>query len=62
MITDKRKVVKCSFYVPVDYLNNIYADGVRQAIIDLFGAFNIYYLETKETTLEEENVRQTMGN
>lgn len=54
MITSKEKVVKVSFFVPVNYEKNIYADGVRRMICDLFGAFNVYELKIKETTMEEE--------
>jgi hypothetical protein len=57
MITSKEKVVKASFYIPVNYDKNICKDGVRNALIDLFGAFNLYELETKEITLEEQNAK-----
>lgn len=58
MITDKDKVVKVSFYVPVNYDQNIYADGVRRMICNMFGSFNVYELQTKETTLEAEYAKQ----
>lgn len=54
MITSKEKVVKVSFFVPVNYEKNIYADGVRRMICDLFGAFNVYELQVKETTMEKD--------
>lgn len=58
MITDKDKVVKVSFYVPVNYDKNIYKDGVHRMICDLFGSFNVYELKIKETTLEAEYAKR----
>lgn len=49
MISGNDKVIKISFYIPA--APNVDIDDVRQGVLESYGAFNVYCLKVKETTL-----------
>lgn len=53
MITSKDRVIKVSFYyAPTDDIFD--ADDMRNALYDFLDSNRLYFLETKNTTLEHE--------
>lgn len=52
MISGNDKVIKISFYIPA--APNVDIDDVRQGVLESYGAFNVYCLKVKETTLNQE--------
>lgn len=52
MISGDDKVIKISFYIPAG--PDIDIADVRQEVLESYGAFNVYCLKVKETTLNQE--------
>lgn len=53
MITSKDRVIKVSFYYdPTDDIFD--ADDMRNALYDFLDSNRLYFLETKDTTIEKE--------
>lgn len=52
MISGDDKVIKISFYIPAG--PDIDIDDVQQGILESYGAFNVYCLKVKQTTLNQE--------
>lgn len=58
MITSKDRVIKVSFYYdPTDDIFD--ADDMRNALYDFFDSNRLYFLETKDTTIEKEDENES---
>jgi len=58
MITNKDRVIKVSFYYdPTDDIFD--ADDMRNALYDFFDSNRLYFLETKDTTIEKEDENES---
>ena len=58
MITSNERVIKVSFYFkPNDIIRE--TEDMRNVLCDTLGAFNIYDLRTKDTTIEKEEKNES---